>query len=96
VTTATLSGSGAFRLDVAYDLDGGFGAGLPATVAGGKHAYLRVLFTPTQPQLYTGQIAVGSDAENTPSATLSLSGCGLPGPGDGGRSPCYYDGGVPP
>jgi hypothetical protein len=57
------TGDGAFRSDVTYDLpDGGSGSTLPATIPGGEHFYIRVIFTPTQARAYSGQVAVRSNA----------------------------------
>jgi hypothetical protein len=93
ITTASLAGDPEFSLSIAYDLsDGGTGADIPATITGDKNIFLRVIFAPTKAKAYTGTITVASDAENTPSVTFPVSGCGIPA--DGGVSPCYRDGGL--
>jgi hypothetical protein len=63
VESASRTGDGAFRSDLGYELpDGGQGSTLPATIRGGDHLFIRVIFTPTQPIPYSGQIAVRSNA----------------------------------
>jgi len=93
VTAATLTGDPEFSLTIAYDVsDGGAGTDIPASITGDKNLFLRVVFAPTKAKAYSGTITVESDAENTPSATFPVSGCGIPS--DGGVSPCYKDGGL--
>lgn len=85
VTAVNLSGDSAFSLTTEP-------ATLPAAVKGNKFFYIRVIFAPTEAKLYTGSITMASNAENTPSKTFEVSGCGIPS--DGGTSPCYRDGGM--
>ena len=50
---------------------------IPASITGDKNIFLRVIFAPTKAKAYSGTITVESDAENTPSATFPVSGCGI-------------------
>ncbi len=84
VTQATLTGDSAFTLNTNP-------VTLPAAIKGNDSFLMQVIFAPTEAKLYTGQITVVSNAENNPTLTLQLSGCGVPA--DGGTSPCYKDGG---
>jgi hypothetical protein len=85
ITSATVSGDSAFTLTTVPDT-------FPATIQGNTYFYMRVVFTPTQPKLYTAKITVSSNAQNFPTREFDLSGCGIPA--DGGSSPCYRDGGM--
>lgn len=85
ITSANLTGDSAFSLTTEP-------ATLPATIAGNKYFYMRVVFAPTEARLYTGKITVLSNAENAPSREFEVTGCGVPN--DGGVSPCYRDGGL--
>lgn len=84
ISSATLTGDSAFALSTEPST-------FPATIAGNKYFYMRVIFTPTAAKLYTGRITVQSNAQNSPSQEFQVTGCGLPS--DGGTSPCYRDGG---
>jgi hypothetical protein len=97
VQSATLTGDPAFTLATSYlQSDGTYGSSYPATIAGGKHLLLAVTFAPLQARGYAGVITVVSNADNVDGGVskFPVSGCGIPA--DGGRSPCYYDGGTPP
>jgi hypothetical protein len=52
-----------------------------------ESATIEVSFAPTRAQLYTGQITINSNADNTPMKVIAIEGCGVPS--DGGSSPCY-------
>lgn len=92
VASATISGDAEFTLSVAYNkADGTIGTELPGAVPGNKNLFLRVIFAPTLAKAYSATVTVTSDAENTPTATFPITGCGVPT--DGGTSPCYRDGG---
>jgi hypothetical protein len=62
-------------------------ATLPTGVKGNKYFYIRVIFSPTEAKRYSGTITMASNAENSPSKTFAVTGCGVPA--DGGSSPCY-------
>jgi hypothetical protein len=66
---------------------------LPAAIKGKKNFIVTVAFAPTQAKLYTGSLSIVSNAQNTPTQVIQLSGCGIPT--DGGTTPCYLDGGRP-
>lgn len=87
ITSANYSGDPAFTVSTEP-------ATLPATIKGNKYFFMRVVFAPTEPRAYAGKITVQSNAQNSPSMEFTLTGCGVPGPGDGGTSPCYRDGGM--
>ncbi|MBL8910713.1 MAG: hypothetical protein JNM17_08435 [Archangium sp.] len=85
VTSVNISGDPAFTMTTEP-------ATLPTAVKGNKYFYIRVIFDPREARLYTGSITMASNAENSPSKTFEISGCGIPA--DGGTSPCYRDGGM--
>lgn len=84
VTKVTFSGDSAFAMKVEPPV--------PASVVGNKYLFINVIFAPTQAKAYSGTITVESNAENNPTQTFAVSGCGVPA--DGGTSPCYRDGGT--
>jgi hypothetical protein len=86
VSAVTLSGDSAFSVKTEP-------ATLPAAIKGKQYFFVQVSFAPTQAKLYSGTLTIQSNAENTPSQVIQLSGCGIPT--DGGVSPCYFDGGRP-
>ncbi|MDP1826832.1 MAG: hypothetical protein Q8L48_26405 [Archangium sp.] len=92
ITSASLSGDTAFSLTISNESNPDAGEALPADVKGNDHFYMRVRFFPREARQYNATITVQSNAENTPSRDFAISGCGVPT--DGGRSPCYRDGGT--
>jgi hypothetical protein len=93
ISSVTITGDTAFTYSPSWQVVSVQGAGsLPSTtVTGNKAVFVQVEFKPTQARAYSGAITVVSNAENTPSVTFAISGCGVPA--DGGSSPCYRDGG---
>ena len=80
VSSVTFTGDSAFTMKTAPDT-------LPATIKGNQNFLVTVYFAPTEAKAYTGSIVISSDAQNEPSLTIGVSGCGVPT--DGGTSPCY-------
>jgi len=90
----TIAGDSAFYYTASWAIDGGVrGSGTFPAVAikGGKTEFIQAEFTPTAAKQYTGTVTVASNAENFATKNFAVSGCGVPT--DGGRSPCYGDGG---
>ncbi len=85
ISAVTFSGASAFTVSTSPTT-------LPAAIKGKQNFFINVIFAPTEAKAYAGTITVQSNAENTPSLTFNLSGCGVPT--DGGTSPCYRDGGL--
>ncbi len=81
--SVTTNGDPAFRYVASWD--GGIGVG--AVIKGKQKAFMTVYFKPAQAKAYTGNITIKSNAENAPSKSIGVSGCGVPA--DGGSSPCY-------
>lgn len=63
VDSVTRTGDSAFSHDLIYTLpDGGSGTSVPATIPGGKHLFLRVVFAPTQAKAYSGKLTVATNS----------------------------------
>ncbi len=87
ISAVTTSGDSQFRYIASWD-DNSTDGMIPATtVPGNKTVFIQVFFKPTQAKAYTGSLVITSDAENAPTKTLAVTGCGVPT--DGGTSPCY-------
>jgi len=51
----------------------------PVTVKGKQATFVNIIFAPTEPKTYTGKITIESDAENTKSLEVPVSGLGIDG-----------------
>jgi hypothetical protein len=49
----------------------------PITVKGMQSTFVNIIFNPTEPKMYTGKINIASDAENTKSLDVPISGLGI-------------------
>ncbi len=86
VSSATFTGDSAFKITTEPK-------DLPATIKGNQNFFVQVIFSPTEPKLYSGTLTVISDAEKSPSLEFAITGCGVPS--DGGYSPCFRDCSIP-
>lgn len=89
--TITTTGDSEFKYTASWD-DMPTDTTIPSTsVKGNKSVVIQVAFSPKAAKAYSGSITISSNAQNFPSKTFNVSGCGVPT--DGGTSPCYRDGG---
>ena len=85
VTSVVTSGEPEFRFMKSWDADGG---GTPrTTVNTDDSAYVALEFAPLAVGVYPGALTIESNAENSPSYTVVLSGCAVTS--DGGTISCY-------
>lgn len=87
VTEVTVTGDSAFTYVASWDDTPNDGMIPQTEIIGAKTAFIEVRFKPTQPKAYTATLTVTSNAENSPTRSFEISGCGVPT--DGGTSPCY-------
>jgi hypothetical protein len=70
LSSVTLSGDSAFTMD----------GPLTTTLAYKKRTYVRVIFAPTEAKAYTGTITIASNAANSPSLQVAITGKGVTPP----------------
>lgn len=87
ISEITVTGDDAFTYQASWDTDTGDGKIPPTDIIGAKTGFIEVRFKPTQAKAYTAKLTVTSNAQNSPTKTFDISGCGVPT--DGGTSPCY-------
>jgi hypothetical protein len=87
ITSITTSGDPAFQFTSSWDQTPNDNKVEGTSVAPNKTAAIEVQFRPTEGRAYTATLTVQSNAQNAPSKTFQISGCGVPT--DGGTSPCY-------
>jgi hypothetical protein len=79
ISAVTRAGDPEFTIDGPVDAQG-----KPTVeIVGRGRAFIRVVFTPRAEKLYSGQITISSNAQNTPEKFIQLSGKGVKAP-DGG------------
>ena len=83
----SVTGDSAFTYIASWDDNVADGKIPPTDIVGAKTAFIEVRFKPTQAKAYTASLVIASSAQNVPTKTLAISGCGVPT--DGGTSPCY-------